>query len=150
MIRKSKPKNRPEVSTASLPDIIFMLLFFFMVVTVMRPNKLMIKVKIPQATEIQKLENRSLINYIHVGKPFDESQGVAAAIQINDAFVSPDGVETAIRAIRAGKPAHIQSQLITSLKVDEKVHMGIVSDVKTALRKADQLKINYEAIAKIN
>ncbi len=110
----------------------------------------MIKVKIPQATEIQKLENRSLINYIHVGKPFDESQGVAAAIQINDAFVSPDGVETAIRAIRAGKPAHIQSQLITSLKVDEKVHMGIVSDVKTALRKADQLKINYEAIAKIN
>lgn len=147
MIRKNKPKIKPEVSTASLPDIIFMLLFFFMVVTVMRQNKLMIKVKIPQASEIQKLEKRSLINYIHIGKPFDKRQGTAAAIQINDAFISTDRVETAILEIRSAAPEHLQSQLISSLKVDEKVHMGIVADVKTALRKANQLKINYEAIA---
>jgi len=147
MIRKNKPKRNPEVSTASLPDIIFMLLFFFMVVTVMRKNTLLIKVKIPQASEVQKLENRSLINYIHIGKPFDESKGTAAAIQMNDAFITPDKVEAAIRQTILSSPEPLQSQLITSLKVDEEVHMGIVTDVKTALRKANQLKINYEAIA---
>jgi len=150
MLRKSKSKKHPEVSTASLPDIIFMLLFFFMVVTVMRQSKLMIKVKLPHASEVQKLENRSLINYIHIGKPFDKSQGTAAAIQINDAFVSSDRVEAAVRQIIASKPEPLQSQLITTLKVDEEVHMGIVTDVKIALRKANQLKINYEAIAQRN
>ncbi|MEL6925714.1 MAG: biopolymer transporter ExbD, partial [Bacteroidota bacterium] len=62
-------KGTPKVSTASLPDIVFMLLFFFMVVTVMRDAELMVQVVVPEATELQKLEKKSLVNYIHIGKP---------------------------------------------------------------------------------
>ena len=87
---KFKPggkKDEPEVSTASLPDIIFMLLFFFMVVTVMRESELKIKVKTPQATELTKLQEKSLVNYIHIGRPtknYQEQYGTSPKIQLGD------------------------------------------------------------------
>ena len=67
--RKKGGKSTPAISTASLPDIIFMLLFFFMVVTVMRESELKVQVQVPQATELTKLEQKSLVNYIYIGKP---------------------------------------------------------------------------------
>lgn len=147
MIRNKQPRERPKISTSSLPDIIFMLLFFFMVVTVLRQQKLMLHIKIPTATELTKLENHSLIQYIYIGKPIKEGHGTAPRIQINDAFIPVHKLEAAVKQLVADKPEPLRAQMINSLKVDESVHMGIVTDVKTALRKADQLKLNYELIA---
>ncbi|MFT4668051.1 MAG: biopolymer transport protein ExbD [Polaribacter sp.] len=147
MIRKKQTRTKPAINTSALPDIIFMLLFFFMVVTVMRQQKRMLNIKLPSATEITKLHNHSSIQYIYVGKPIDKERGTADRIQINDAFVPLHKLEAAIRITIAGKPESIKAGWINSLKVDKDVDMGIVSDVKTALRKAEQLKLNYEVIA---
>ena len=71
---KKKKKGMPGISTASLPDIVFMLLFFFMVTTVMRETELKIKKpQLPKATEIKKLERKSLVSYIYVGKVEDQN-----------------------------------------------------------------------------
>ena len=142
--KKLKTRNRPAISTASLPDIIFILLFFFMVVTVMRNQNMLVKVQVPSASELQKLEHRSLINYIYIGKPIKtDIYGTAPRIQMNDAFVSIDKLETALLTLNRHR-----YQSTTSLKVDGKITMGIVTDVKTALRKSEQLKVNYAALKK--
>ena len=57
----------PPISTASLPDVIFMILFFFMVSTTMRDQELLVRYKLPEATEVQKLEKKSLVSFIHIG-----------------------------------------------------------------------------------
>jgi biopolymer transport protein ExbD len=144
MIKKKTNHTPPVLNTSSLPDIIFMLLFFFMMVTVLRQQKNLLHIRLPKATEITKLQNRSLIQHLYIGKPVHKEHGDAPRIQINDAFIRVDELEQAIRALSRDKQG-----LIHSLKVDENVHMGIVTDVKTALRKAEQLKLNYEVIAEV-
>ncbi len=142
---KSKKSNiRPEISTASLPDIIFMLLFFFMVVTVLRKDML-VNIQLPSASEVQKLEHRSLVNHIYIGQSKPISDQAINRIQINDAFVNKDQVEVAIRQLVAQKPENLHSRLTTSLQIDKAVQMGLITDVKTQLRKANQLKVNYAA-----
>ena len=143
--RKGKG-GTPAISTASLPDIVFMLLFFFMVTTVMRETDLMIKVNVPYATEIKKLEKKSLVSYIYIGAPKDQYQrkfGTEPRIQLNNQFA---GVNEIIPFITSERQAHDENEvplLTTSLKVDGKTKMGIVSDVKQELRKCSALKINY-------
>jgi biopolymer transport protein ExbD len=142
MIQKQRNRPHPVVSTASLPDIVFMLLFFFMVATVLRQQKNLLQIRLPKAAEITKLQNRSLVQHIYMGKPVQKSHGDATRIQLNNAYISIHQLENAIRILSRDKQG-----LIHSLKVDEEVHMGLVIDVKTALRKAEQLKLNYEVIA---
>lgn len=149
MIRKKQSRTKPAINTSALPDIIFMLLFFFMVVTVMRPEKKLLNIKLPSATEITKLQNNSSIQYIYVGRPIDKEKGTTARVQINDAFVPLHRLEEAVRSTYAGQSEPVKAQWLNSLKVDKDVDMGIVTDVKTALRKAEQLKLNYEVIADI-
>jgi biopolymer transport protein ExbD len=87
-----KKKAPPGINTSALPDIVFMLLFFFMVTTVMRETDLKVKLVVPQATEIQKLEKKSLVSYIYIGPPsesFRAKFGTAPRIQLNDAFAVP-------------------------------------------------------------
>lgn len=136
----------PAISTASLPDIIFMLLFFFMVTTVMRETTLKVEVRTPMATEVAKLERKSLVSYIYIGKPIKNLQGVFGTeprIQLNDAFATlqqlPDFVETERNARNEAE----RPLLTFSLKVDKETKMGIVTDVKQELRKVQALKINY-------
>ena len=85
---KFKQKNSgslPEMNMGSMSDIIFMLLFFFMVITTMRESSLMVKVNVPQASEIQKLEKKSLVSYIYIGTPIEERKyGSATRFQLND------------------------------------------------------------------
>jgi len=143
-----KSKAMPAVSTASLPDIIFMLLFFFMVVTQLRENVLKVNVITPQATELTKLIHKSLVNTIHVGKPKDQYQnqyGTAPMLQLNDQVSSPRDIPLFLENFRANVKEVQRSRIITSLKVDGDVTMGILQDIKTALRKSSQLKINYSA-----
>ena len=145
---KKRGKASPEVSTASLPDIIFMLLFFFMVVTVLRDGERKVKVVVPEATQLQKLEQKSLVNHIWIGKPVEKYQityGTKPRIQLGDKFASENEIPLFLEQHKLKVPEPQRPQITSSLKVDGEVTMGIVTDVKTILRKSGQLKINYSA-----
>jgi biopolymer transport protein ExbD len=136
----------PAVNTASLPDIVFMLLFFFMVATVMRQNTLMIQNKLPFANQVEKLDKKDLVMYIYAGKPsprYQQKYGTEARIQLNDKFAEVSDVQQFIYAEREAKREELIPYLTTALKVDVETNMGLVSDIKQELRKAEALKINY-------
>jgi len=144
--RKKKSGELPPVSTASLPDIVFMLLFFFMTVTVMKDNSLMVKNDLPYADQIQKLDKKDRVIYIYAGKPSQRYQatfGTEAKIQLNDKFADVSEVADYILGERAKKRQELQDVLTTALKVDEETGMGLISDIKQQLRKVNALKINY-------
>lgn len=143
---KKKDGDLPAVSTASLPDIVFMLLFFFMTVTTMKDSSLLVQNTLPNASEIKKLEKKDRIIYIYVGTPTREYQkvfGTEPRIQLNDKFADVDEVGTYILAERAKKPQELQNVLTTALKVDKDANMGLISDIKQELRKVNALKVNY-------
>lgn len=148
---RKRKKSSPGISTASLPDIVFMLLFFFMVATVMREVELKVEVaagSLPQATEIKKLEKKSLVSYIYVGKPksaFVNMYGSEPRIQLNSAFADVEDIREYIVAERELRDEAEIPFMTTSLKVNENTKMGIVTDIKQELRKASALKINYSA-----
>ncbi len=147
--KKRKGGGSPGISTASLPDIVFMLLFFFMVVTVMKNEDLMVDVSVPKADQLRKMEDRSLVSYLYIGKPlpqFQSEYGDAPQLQLNDKFSSIDRISYFIQAEKDALPEDKKDKMIASLRVDGDVTMGFVTDVKTELRKAGQLKVNYAAI----
>lgn len=150
--RKNKEKGTPQVTTAALPDIIFMLLFFFMVSTVMRTESLLVKIKAPGATEVQKLEKKSLVSYINIGPPKQENLGTKARIQLNDSFARVSDVREFILAEREKLDEADRQFMTTALKIDQDTKMGIVTDVKQELRQVGAFKINYNTrqVAEIN
>ncbi len=144
--KKKGEGGTPAVSTASLPDIVFMLLFFFMVVTVMRDNSLKVQNILPFADQVEKLDKKNLIIYIYAGKPsprYQETFGTEARIQLNDKYASINDVQQFIKEERQSKREELRDKLTTALKVDKETNMGLVSDIKQELRKAEALKINY-------
>ena len=150
--RKDTKKDTPGISTASLPDIVFMLLFFFMVTTVMRETTIMVQQSLPQATEIQKLEKKSLVSYIYIGSPVERMQGTygtKARIQLNDAFANVEDIPQYITSERSARDEKEVPFMTTSIKADQNTKMGIVTDVKQELRKANALKINYSTRKKV-
>ncbi|MCM4173859.1 biopolymer transporter ExbD [Arenibacter sp. TNZ] len=143
---KKKDAALPAVNTASLPDIVFMLLFFFMTVTVMKDSTLKVENVLPNATEIKKLEKKDRVIYIYVGKPtreYEKTYGTESKIQLNDKFAAASDVGDYILMERAKKPQELQNVLTTALKVDKDANMGIISDIKQELRKVNALKVNY-------
>lgn len=143
---KKKDGDVPAVSTASLPDIVFMLLFFFMTVTTMKDSSLMVANTLPNASETKKLEKKDRVIYIYVGTPTQEYQkvfGTEPKIQLNDKFANVDEVGSFILAERAKKPQELQNVLTTALKVDKEANMGLITDIKQELRKVNALKVNY-------
>ncbi len=143
---KKKDGDLPAVSTASLPDIVFMLLFFFMTVTTMKDSSLLVQNTLPNASEVKKLEKKDRVIYIYVGKPTREYQsvyGTEPKIQLNDKFASVGEVGSYILAERAKKPQELQNVLTTALKVDKDANMGLISDIKQELRQVNALKVNY-------
>ncbi len=146
--QKKRGKSSPAISTASLPDIIFMLLFFFMVVTVLRDAELKVNVNTPAATELTKLEKKSLVNYIYLGKPMKKYQdvyGTKPRMQLGDKFATVADIPLFLEKHKIKLPESQRASTTSSLRVDGKVTMGIVQDVKTQLRKSNQLKVNYSA-----
>ncbi len=144
--KKNKSNELPAISTASLPDIVFMLLFFFMVATVMRQNTLMIENKLPVADQIEKLDKKDLVMYIYAGKPsarYSASAGNQPRIQLNDKFANVSDIKPFILAERASKREELVPFLTTALKVDGQTNMGLVGDIKKELREVQALKINY-------
>ena len=143
---KKKSGDLPAISTASLPDIVFMLLFFFMVATVMRDSTLMVSNVLPAADQVQKLDKKDRIMYIYAGKPsirYRETFGNQARIQLNDKFADVEDVGPFVLAERASKRQELQNVLTTALKVDGETKMGLITDIKQELRKVSALKINY-------
>jgi hypothetical protein len=119
-----------------------------MVVTVMKENPLKVDVIVPTATELEKLEPKSLVHYIYIGKPkpqFEVIYGTAPRIQLNDAFADKTEIVGFVRAEREKVSEAERDFLTTSLRVDKTATMGIISDVKTELRKVNQLRVNYSS-----
>lgn len=143
--RKSKG-GMPAISTAALPDIVFMLLFFFMVTTVMRETTLFVEITLPKAIEIQKMEKKSLVSYIYIGSPIkrlQDSYGTKSRVQLNDAFAEISEIQEFVESEKASHDEVEVPFMTFSIKADEEVKMGTVVDVKQELRKANALKINY-------
>ena len=145
--KKNKKGGTPPISTASLPDIVFMLLFFFMVTTVMRETEMLVDNTLPQATEVKKLERKSLVSYIYIGAPRGLNRknqfGTKAKIQLNDSYSNVGDIQAFIAAERESRAEEEIPLLTTSIKADVDVKMGIISDIKEELRKAQAYKINY-------
>jgi len=146
---KKKSQTSQQISTASLPDIIFMLLFFFMVTTVLRESTILVKQSIPKATQLRKLEQKKLVSYIYVGKPTDEKKfGSEPKIQANDAFIDVDGVIQFIEEEKSKLAEQEKDQLTISLKVDDETKMGIVVDITQKMRDVNARKLMYAASRK--
>lgn len=150
--KRKTEKGVQKINTASLPDIIFMLLFFFMVTTVMRETSLKVNINPPNATEIKKLEKKSLVSFIYVGQPLPTLQkiyGTEPRIQLNDVFATTDDIRDFVSSEREQMDEVEQKQMTVSLKIDKDTRMGVVVDIKQELRKASALKINYSSRKKV-
>jgi biopolymer transport protein ExbD len=150
---KKKKKDPPGITTASLPDIVFMLLCFFMVVTKMRDAEVKVKTVVPTASELQKLEDKTLVNHIYIGEPaqqFIAQLGTAPRIQLDDQFATPEDIASWVASRRSKTTPALHSKMIAALKVDGDVKMGIITEVKTELRKQNLRKVSYIAGKRAN
>ena len=141
---KKKTGTSQDIPTASLPDIIFMLLFFFMVTTVLRETDILVQQSIPRATQLLKLQKKSLVSYIYIGKPKDTSKyGTEPLIQVNDVFIDVKNIVLFV-AREKDKLSEVERDQITiSLKVDKEAKMGIITDVQQELKEANARKVLY-------
>lgn len=147
-IRRGEKREMPALNTSSLPDIIFMLLFFFMTVTSMKEVTYKVQINNPAATELTKLEKKSLVRYIYVGTPtreFQKAYGAETRIQLDDAFAEVGEIEEYIVNERSAMKEQDQGLMTVSIKADKDTRMGVIADVKQALRRAYALKISYAA-----
>jgi biopolymer transport protein ExbD len=142
VMKKKGGKSLPPISTASLPDVIFMILFFFMISTTMRDQELLVRYKLPTATEVQKLEKKSLVSFIHIGQP---TFGTAPRIQLNDSYRTEKDILDFIAAERDKLNESDRALMTVCLKADDQTKMGIITDVKQELRRANALKLSYAA-----
>ena len=146
--KKKESREMPEMNTSSLPDLIFTILFFFMIVTTMREVTLQVKLTVPQGTELEKLEKKSAVSYIYVGPPTDAlraQMGSSTRIQLNDRFANVKEVAPFVVNERSLMRQADQAVMKVALKTDQNVRMGIITDVKMELRKARALSLMYSA-----
>ena len=143
---KNGSKEVPELNTSSLPALIFSILFFFMMVTSMREVTLKVEFQTPKGTEIEKLEKKSLVSYVYIGKPtkeFRSKMGTGTRIQLNDAFAEIKDIGDYVYQERESMNERDKPYMKVSMKIDEDTQMGIITDVKMALREAYALSIVY-------
>ena len=143
---KKKSESSQDIPTAALPDIIFMLLFFFMVTTTMRETNLVIEnPRLPNATEVKKLEDKSLVSTIYVGKSKDPNRdGVGFnKIQLNDKISTADQVPAFIFGRRDKIAEALHPFMTTSIKADRESSVGTIIDIRLKLRDVNALKISY-------
>lgn len=146
---KTGGKDAPGLNTSSMSDIVFMFLFFFMVISTMRESSLMVRIDVPQASEIQKLERKSLASNIYIGVPMDAKYGTGTRIQLNDQISEVSDIVSYVESERAARNEADRPLITTTLKCDKDTRMGDVTDVKQELRKAGALKIMYSASRRV-
>lgn len=138
----------PGLNTASLPDLIFTVLFFFMIVTHMQKVAVKVKYRTPQGTELTRLTKKSAVSYIYIGRPnagMRQAYGNGYRVQLNDKFASPAEVADYVSAERDRMSPEDQQQMTVSIKADRGTQMQLINDVKQALRQAKAYRINYSA-----
>lgn len=138
----------PGLNTSSLPDLIFSVLFFFMIVTHMRQVTLKVQYQVPQGKELSRLTKKSAVSYIYIGKPMVKHAGDSVCVQLNDKVTTATEIADYIRAEKKRMSAEDLQQMTVSIKADKNTKMGVITDVKQALRQAKALRINYSAVEK--
>jgi len=133
---KRRANTKQEIPTSSMPDIVFMLLMFFMTVTTLREVDVFVEFKLPEAQAIEKIENKRLVSYVWVGN--------TGRIQVNDSIVKLEEVQDIMYKKRQDLP-----NVIISMRIDKNQEMGLVTDIQQELRKAYCLRINYSTNIKI-
>lgn len=139
----------PGLNLAAMPDLIFTVLFFFMIVTHMRDVKPKVQYNVPQGTEVDKAVRKSSVVYVFIGKPVDAQGrvvGQESRVQVNDRFVSVSQIGDAIAQERSIMTEEDRQHLVVSIRADRDTEMGLINDVKQALRRAGALNINYSAV----
>lgn len=153
-IKKNEKKEVPAISTASLPDIVFMLLFFFMVSTSMREVSLMVEANhFPEAREFTKLEKKALTSNIYIGKPKSELVGLYGSeprIQLNDKIADLTDIQAFVVAEQEARKENERNLITNNIKAHSDTKMGIITDVKQELRKSHSYRINYATYKKVN
>ena len=140
----------PELNTSSLPDLVFAFLFFIMMVTTIREVTPKVSFSnLPTATELTKLEEKSLGTFLYVGKPnkeYREMYGSNSAIQLNDQVTqNPTAVYSYLKQSQSKIKDERRNLMQVSLKADKDTKMNIVSQIKEELRRADALNLSYSA-----
>lgn len=150
-IYRRRSHDIPELNTASLPDLIFTILFFFMLVTHMRKVAVKVKYQVPQGTELTKLVKKTAITYLYIGKPMSETGQLASdslCIQMNDKLVDVAEIKSYLVKERATMSAEDKKQMSVSIRADKETPMGRIIDIKQSLREANVLNVNYAATKK--
>ena len=146
--KRQRPRTVPALNVASLPDLIFTVLFFFMIVTHMRDVDPKVQYNVPEGTELTKEVNKSGLVYLFIGKPVDAQGRVIAdetRIQMGNRYVTVDEIGAEIEKERNRMSEDDRQRLTVSIRADRDTEMGLINDVKQALRKAGALNINYSA-----
>ena len=147
---KKKSKADTNIPTAALPDIIFMLLFFFMVTTVLRETDILVNQKVPKVEQLTKLEKKSLVSYIYIGEPKNPAiYGTEPRIQLNDVLADPSDIILFVQQEKDKLDEVERDQITIAMKVDIETKMGIISDVQQELREASALKLLYTSVPKL-
>lgn len=152
MIRfRRQRRSVPELNTTALPDLIFVVLFFFITVTHMREVTLKVRYKVPEGTELTKHTRKSSIIHVYIGPPTPEMRAVAGSgtrVQVNDRYVDIPALTDFIVEERS-KMSPEDAQLIrVSIKADRDTEMGIINDVRQAIRQAGVSRISFSAVLK--
>lgn len=148
ILQKRRRSSVPALNTSSLPDLIFTVLFFFMVATHMRKVSLKVKYKVPQGTELTRLTKKSAVSYIYIGRPVGANSAALAGesrIQLNDKYASPADIIDYMAAEKQRMQPEDRQRMTVSVKADKGTRMALISEVKMALRKANVRKISYSA-----
>jgi biopolymer transport protein ExbD len=143
---KKKAEVKQEIPTSSMPDVVFMLLFFFMVTTEMRKSTVEVKQQIPKAAQLRKLERKTLVANLYIGQPTKAEYGTEEKIQANDAFITTDDIIRWVNEEKSKLPEDEREQITIAIKGDKDAKRGIIADVETELRKGNARKVLYTAI----
>lgn len=150
MFKQRRQREIPQLNMASMPDLIFTVLFFFMIVTHMRSVPVMVKHQVPAGKELTKLSKQPVITYIYIGKPLGgaAADSPSSVVQVNDKIMEVDAISDYMSSLRHSLGKEDAENMIVSLKVDKDTEMGLVSDVKQALRRAHVTRVHYSAVSK--
>jgi biopolymer transport protein ExbD len=147
---KKKANVKQQIPTSSMPDVVFMLLFFFMVTTQMRDTSIIVQQRIPEASQLRKLQRKSLVKYLYIGEPRKIAEwGNEPKIQANDVFIQPREIIQWVNQEKSQLDESERDQITVALKVDNETKRGIIADVETELRKANARKLLYSTNPKL-
>ncbi len=145
---RRRKQEVPGLNLASMPDLIFTVLFFFMIVTHMRQDDIHVRFTVPQGTELEKTAHRGNVVYIYIGRPIDSTapgDHAETRIQVGSRIVSIGQLPEAVAEEREQMSTEDRRNMIVNILADGQTDMGLISDVKQALRQAGALRINYVA-----